>query len=646
MGAWELKGPVVGAGGSWRARFPELQEKVERIVAPTGRGIAWEGAEIWAYKGRPKNIVEVFRNNVRDLADREAYVFWPEGQRLTWRETGELVNRAAYQLRHEHGFRKGDRLGLLTPGSSEYVIGYLAAITLGAVAVPVNLGLAPESIAAQINKVRAKALVVAPDILEQKVLPILEQLVIRPTIFVTGRRNEADSHGFMLFDDLTGRPVDEVVREEIDEWDLCAISFTSGTTGAPKGTMAMHINALGCAEALVDILKGVDRDDVNVCLPPLYHNTAVYVDFLPALFTGGKCVVLAAFTPLEAIRLIDREKPTWAVAAPIMLWMMMNHPEFQSHDCSSLRKFAFGGHASSETFIKQLQDTFRPIAIVNAGSVSESTALGFALPTEDAIRKITSCGLATPNSEIAIFDDQGNEITEPEVIGEVGYKGQQTNAGYWEDVQRTGEVFRKDGYVLSGDWAKLDDEGYLWLLDRKKDMIVRGGQNVYCIEVENKLYLHDKILRAAVVGVPDHVFSERIKAVIVAKPGMMLTRDEIRDHCQAHLASYERPEYIVFAKTIATNPAGKTMKPPLVDFWGDLDGRENPALAAFTAFCTSMPDNLTKVELLRFEGVSMTPETALNELHRETAIGQRLAQVINESGVVALLKPKEARFRK
>lgn len=648
MGAWECKGAVAGAGGTWRDKFPELRGKVERIVAPTGRGIAWEGAEIWAYKNRPRNVVEVFRRNAREYADREAYVFYPGGRRLTWGETAGLVNRAAYRLRHHYGLRKGDRIGLLTPGAPEYVVGYLAALTLGCVAVPVNLGLAPESIAAQINKITARALIVAPSVFEQKVAPIRDRLSVRPAIFLTSGDGDGDAgaRGCIPFADLVDRSVNEDVREQIDEWDLCAISFTSGTTGAPKGTMAMHINAAGCAEALVDILKGLGPEDVNACLPPLYHNTAVYVDFMPALFTGGKCVILAAFNPLDAIKLIEREKPTWAVAAPIMLWMMMNHPEFKDHDCSSLRKFAFGGHASSETFIKQLQQTFQPIAIVNAGSVSESTALGFALPTEDAIRKITSCGLATPNSEIAIFDDDGNEIIEPEVIGEVAYKGQQTNAGYWEEPQRTSEVFRKDGYVLSGDWAKLDRDGYLWLLDRKKDMIVRGGQNVYCIEVENKLYLHDKVLRAAVVGVPDHVFSERIKAVIVTKPGTTITRDEIRAHCEAHLAPYERPEYIVFAQAIATNPAGKTLKPPLVDFWCELEGNAGSALRAFAAFCESMAEGLGAREQLRLEGAPMTPIAALDELKRQTPTGERLARAIDEGGVVALLKPNEARFRK
>ena len=407
--------------------------------------------------------------------------------------------------------------------------------------------------------------------------------------------------------------------------------------------MAMHINALGCAQNIVHAAKGLNVDDVNLCMPPLYHNTAVYTDFMPALLTGGKCVIMASFAPLDAIKLIEKERVTWAVAAPIMLWMMMNHPDFHKHDCSTLRKVIFGGHAASETYINQLNKEFSPIVMVNGGSVSESTALGFALPTEDAIRKITSCGLATPNTDIAIFDDEGAEVTTPNVIGEVAYRGQQTNAGYWEEPGKTAEVFRRDGFVLSGDWAKIDEDGYLWLLDRKKDMVVRGGQNVYCIEVENKLYLHPKVLRAAVVGVPDHMFSERLKAVVVLKPGQTATEQEIRAHCAAHLAPYETPEYIVFAQAIPTNAAGKTLKRPLVDLWNEGGG---DAVARFRSFCASMPPALMDVPHLKVDGTAMSPRSTLAELEKGSEIGRRIAAVIESSGIVELTKPNEARFRK
>lgn len=536
MGAWEVKGPAKGTCRSWRDADPALAGKVIRITAPVGRGIVWEGTEIWAYRDRPRNIPEILAANVARLPDQEAYVFHPGGQRLTWRDVGARVEIVAARLKREFGFAKRDRLCLLTAGCVEYVIGYLAALKLGGIAVPVNLGLTAEGLAAQIRKVGAKALVVSPDIWRDKLEAVRGELDSVQAIFATCDPAPA---GTIAFADLARPGLEPVQTEPIDEWDPCAISFTSGTTGVPKGTTAMHINAIGCAQNIVVVAKGLTPDDINLCMPPLYHNTAVYADFMPALLSGGKCVIMAAFAPLDAIRLIERERATWAVAAPIMLWMMMNHPEFGQHDCSSLKKIIFGGHAASETYINQLNEQFAPIAMVNAGSVSESTALGFALPTEDAIRKITSCGLATPNTDIAIFDEDGNELVEPNAVGEVAYRGQQTNAGYWDEPGKTAEVFRRDGFVLSGDWAKIDEEGYLWLLDRKKDMVVRGGQNVYCIEVENKLYLHPKVLRAAVVGVPDHVFSERLKAVVVLKPGHEATEQEMRDHCAEHLARYE-----------------------------------------------------------------------------------------------------------
>lgn len=640
MGSWEIKGPARGACKSWRDIDPEIAAQVERIVAPAGRGIAWEGTGIWAWRDRPANIVEVLERNVSQWPEREAYAFHPGGERLRWREVGEQVDRVAARLRREYGFRKGDRLCLLTLGSPEYVIAYLAALKLGGIAVPVNLGLASDGLVAQIAKVAAKVVVVSPDLWEERIAAVRDRLPSVEAVFVSG--TDAPQ-GTTAFAHLNRPGGEEPVREAIDEWDVCAISFTSGTTGAPKGTMAMHLNALGCARNVVLCAKGLGVDDVNLCMPPLYHNTAVYTDFMPAMLTGGRCVVMRAFAPLDAIRLVERERVTWAVGAPIMFWMMMNHPDFAKHDCSTLKKLLFGGHAASETYIRQLKQCFDPVAMVNAGSVSESTAVGFALPTEDAIRKITSCGLASPVTDIAIFDEAGNEVTEPNVVGEVAYRGQQTNAGYWDEPGKTAEVFRRDGFVLSGDWAKIDEEGYLWLLDRKKDMIVRGGQNVYCIEVENKLYLHPAVLRAAVVGVPDHVFSERLKAVLVLKPGHAVTAEETRAHCAQHLAPYEVPEYVVFAQALPTNAAGKTLKQPLVDFWGDVGEEPEARLRAFVA---SMPPALSGVPLLRVDGTPLSPCEALALLDAGGEQCARIASIVSGQGVVELTRPDEARFRK
>jgi acyl-CoA synthetase (AMP-forming)/AMP-acid ligase II len=224
----------------------------------------------------------------------------------------------------------------------------------------------------------------------------------------------------------------------------------------------------------------------------------------------------------------------------------------------------------------------------------------------------------------------------------VAYRGQQTNAGYWDEPGKTAEVFRRDGFVLSGDWARIDEEGYLWLLDRKKDMVVRGGQNVYCIEVENKLYLHPAVLRAAVVGVPDHLFSERLKAVLVLKPGQSVSAQEIRAHCAAHLAPYEVPEYIVFTQALPTNAAGKTLKPPLVDQWGDTDADVANRLRAF---CASLPDALVDKPQFKLDGAALTPREALAAVEANNDLGRRVVERVGEGGVVALTKPDESRFR-
>ncbi len=632
MGSWQVAGPVIGMGHSWRDKYPNLATKVEQLRAPTGRGIAWEGSKIWAYRDRPQNLVEVFRKNVQEIPDEEAYVFYPGETRITWAGIGEKVNSLASHLRHHYGFQKGDRMCLLSLGSLEYVVGYLATVTLGGIATPINLGLAPEGIAAQINKVQARGLIVSPEIWDTKVSPVKDRIGSVREIFMIGEARE----GTVALTQLMEHMIADQVSETIDEWDLCAISFTSGTTGAPKGTMTMHINALGCAEALIDC-QTLSPDDTVLCMAPLYHNTAVYANFIPALLTGARLIVMASFTPLEAIKLLEKERVTACVAAPVMLWMIMNHPEFHHYDCSTLKKVVFGGHAASEAFIHQLMQEFSPVAAINGGSVSESTALGFALPTDDALRKITSCGLATPNTEIALFDEEGREIIVPNQIGEVGYKGQQTNAGYWDEPQRTQETFRKDGYVLSGDWAKIDEDGYLWLLDRKKDMIVRGGQNVYCIEVENKIYLNDKVLGVAVVGVPDPVFAQRVKAVVVPKPGSQLSAQEIREHCIRHLAPYEVPEYVVLAQSLVANPAGKTLKARLVDFWGTVEKSDDVVREKMDAYCHSMPDKLRHLEILRLGKQRVTPIAALQEIKDHTELGMRLRQVVEEQGIVALL---------
>ena len=321
----------------------------------------------------------------------------------------------------------------------------------------------------------------------------------------------------------------------------------------------------------------------------------------------------------------------------------MNHPDFAKHDCRTLKKILFGGHAASETFINQLKACFDPVAMVNGGSVSESTALGFALPTEDAIRKITSCGLATPICDIAIFDDDGHEVTTPNVIGEVAYRGQQTNAGYWDEPGKTAEVFRKDGFVLSGDWAKIDEEGYLWLLDRKKDMVVRGGQNVYCIEVENKLFLHPAVLRAAVVG-------RARPSVQRAAEGGAGAQARPHAHAAAGARALRRAARALRGagvRGLRRRAAHQCRRQDTEAAAGGLLGRR-ARRRRWRVWLPSAPasrEPLLDRPQLRLDGEALTPRQALAALQAGDALGQRLASAIDRGGIVALTRPDEARFK-
>ncbi len=253
-----------------------------------------------------------------------------------------------------------------------------------------------------------------------------------------------------------------------------------------------------------------------------------------------------------------------------------------------------------------------------------------------------SLGLATPNTEIALFDEEGREITESNEIGEIAYKGQQTTKGYRKRPEKTKKTFRSDGYVLSGDYAKFDEDGYVFLMDRKKDMIIRGGENVYCVEVENVLYNHEGVLSAAVVGIPDHVFSERVKAVVRPKPNQSITPAEIREHCRKSLASYKVPEYVVITTgEIPTNPAGKTLKSELVDEWGVTGETQGTVIAELEGYIRSLPESLLDKGLFKTSqaGNLISPRRARSNLKESTSTGDALRDVVANQGILGLLEP-------
>ncbi len=246
-------------------------------------------------------------------------MFPSQEERLTWLDVNQKVSNVSYQLRHGHDFQKGDRLALVVPGSPSYVIGFLAAVRLGGLAVPINLSLPAEKIRDEVQEVKAKILIVDTSIWNSRIRSMRNQLSSVESIILAGGKGNGDSVSFSL---MSAEEAPEDVYAETDEWDLCAINFTSGTTGDPKPIQTMHTNALGCAFAVRDSTK-LEKDDVILGMAPLFHNTAVYLNLLPSLVIGYTLVVMEEFDPTRAVQLVDREDVTGSVAAPVMFWFIM-----------------------------------------------------------------------------------------------------------------------------------------------------------------------------------------------------------------------------------------------------------------------------------------------------------------------------------
>jgi acyl-CoA synthetase (AMP-forming)/AMP-acid ligase II len=276
---------------------------------------------------------------------------------------------------------------------------------------------------------------------------------------------------------------------------------------------------------------------------------------------GSTCVIEEKFNSEMALKTIEKEKVTVCVAVPTIFWLMMVHPAFDSFDLSSLNRIIYGGAPASANYIKQINAKFPDAIQINAYGLTECTSLASALPHREALRKRGSIGLPTIGSEIKIVDENENEVT-TNVVGELLIKSSQVCEGYWQNEKATKENFR-DGWLYTKDLAKVDKEGFIYLMDRKKNMIIRGGENIYSIEVENVLYSNPKILEAAVVGAPDEIFGEQVKACIVLKANEEASEEEIRLHCNQYLADFKVPKYIEFYDELPRNPAGKVIKEKL-----------------------------------------------------------------------------------
>lgn len=511
-----------------------------------------EGFRELHYRERPQNLSELLDNTVSRWSDDIAFI--DGGRKMSYGQFIEVVDRISACLQCEYGVKKGDRVALLLGIGLPFCLAYFGVVRLGAVVVPLNTRYKGEELSYEINDAGARILIAERSFYEN-IEPVRHQFKTVSAIFVTG---DAPIAGTIPFDALTAYERGDFEKPEISEWDLLNIMYTSGTTGKPKGAMQTHRGIIGTAMMTHEFLNYQHGRDRVLCVVPLFHATGLSMNLMAPLYGGIPVIFMNKFHPEDALRLIREERISSMIAVITVYWLMLNHENFDRYDLSSLREILYGGSPAAEDVIRQMRQKLPNVMIHNGYGLTETHAYDTHLPDEDAISHVESVGLVLPLVEMKVVDANGRELP-PGETGELRIKGCKVVRGYWNKPEANEASFTK-GWLHTGDVARIDEEGYVYIMDRFKDMINRGGEKIYSIEVENALYAHPKILEAAVFGIPDEVFGEQVKAAVVLKPGEKATQEEVKDFCFHKLANYKVPREIIFLDDLPRNPGGKVMK--------------------------------------------------------------------------------------
>ena len=495
----------------------------------------------------------------RLFPDHEAVVF--EDTRLTYRELNDRVNRLANALK-EMGCTKSDRLAVLTENTHKYLEVYFAASKLGTSVTPLNFRLADPEIIHIANDSESTFLL-AGDGYEERSSGLRNSLKsVRHWISL-----DKKVEGFLFYEDLLREASAEEPELVPDENEMAVLMYTGGTTGLPKGVMLSHRNIMtGILSAT--LANGFTHEDATCFVLPLFH-----VSFWPALcllMSGGKVVISRRPDLNRILELIQEERCTHINAVPTLYGWMLELPDLDSYDLSSLRLITYAGSPFPPEVLKQCIQKFGNIFVQGYG-MTEAVGGTFLMAADHALdgersRLLTSAGKEALCAEVRVVGEKGDPLTNGE-IGEIVIRGKQVMIGYWKNPELTARTIR-NGWYHTGDMGYMDEDGYVFLVDRKADMIVTGGENVYPKETEDVLYEHPAVGMAAVVSAPDEKWGERVQAVVVLKEGESATEEELIAHCKERLAGYKCPKVVTFWDALPTTPVGKVLRKDIKKkFW-------------------------------------------------------------------------------
>lgn len=480
-------------------------------------GVVRDAGSIARYADLPASLVHLLRARADELPDHEAVVELG-GARLSYRQVWDRAARVAGGLRGA-GIGPGDRVAIRLPNGTDWVLAFLGAQLAGAIAVPVNT-----------------------------------------------RFTDAEA-GYVISDSGAGYVVEPgalpdgppYAREDAAPDEPAAIFYTSGTTGFPKGAVTTHANVLSNCETCARVRPPDTPEHPRTLISvPLFHVTGCDSQLLTALYLGGTSVVMPTFEVRAFLAAIETERIDWVTSVPAIHWLAINHPDFPGTDTSSVRTLSYGGAPIAPELVRRIKAAFPTASVGNGFGLTETSSVATYLPDAYAAAHADSVGFAAP-----VVDLDLRPLDDVSGAGELLIRGPNVVAGYWNKPAATRETF-VGGWLHTGDIARIDADGLVYIVDRAKDMINRGGENVYCVEVENALAGAPGVFEAAVIGVPDEVMGEKVGAVLVPAAGGDLDLAAVLDHLRARIADFKVPQYVaVRPEPLPRNPGGKILKPAL-----------------------------------------------------------------------------------
>jgi HIP---CoA ligase len=523
---------------------------------------------------KPATIPAILRAAAARTPDAEAVV---DGDiRLTYAQLSAEVDRFA-RAAIAAGLRAGDRAGLWAPNSAAWVVAALGIQTAGGILVPINTRFKGDEARYALGKVRAGLLVVADGFLgadhlamlrgdkaaaptSGRPVPALPHLHTLVTVDPTGDGTALGWDDFLAGGDAV--PQDEVDRRvaALRGDDVADILFTSGTTGYPKGAMVTHESNALVNRAWGDI-TGLLPGDRYLLVNPFFHSFGYRAGVLACLIRGATIVPMAVFDPEAVLEVVERERITVFPGAPTVYTTLLNHPKFADHDLSSVRLAVTGAAVVPEVLVERMRSELGFRTVITAYGLTESCGTATVCPPDtDLHRLTTSCGQAIPGTEVAIVEPGGNSPLPAGQTGEVVIRGYNVMLGYFEDPEATAQAIDPDGWLHTGDVGWMDEEGFLRITDRIKDVFMVGGFNVYPAEVERLIVAHPSVADVAVVGVPDERMGEVGHAYVLPRTGSSPTEAELIEYCRGVMANFKVPRRITVVDQLPRNPAGKVQK--------------------------------------------------------------------------------------